>query len=82
MVAVCGLALVVTGPRRVSAVASRASLRWRLLLPLAGTRARLRCATVWDIPGPGIEPMSPPVASGFLATAPRGKSYNCLLAGI
>ena len=33
---------------------------------------------MWDLPGPGIEPVSPSLASGFLTTAPPGKSLNQL----
>ena len=29
---------------------------------------------MWDLPGPGLEPVSPTLAGGFLTTAPRGKS--------
>ena len=29
---------------------------------------------MWDLPGPGIEPMSPVLAGGFLTTVPPGKS--------
>ena len=29
---------------------------------------------MWDLPGPGIEPVSPTLAGGFLTTAPPGKS--------
>ena len=28
---------------------------------------------MWDLPGPGIEPVSPALAGGFLTTAPAGK---------
>ena len=28
---------------------------------------------MWDLPGPGIEPMSPALAGGFLITRPPGK---------
>ena len=28
---------------------------------------------MWDFPGPGLEPVSPALAGGFLATAPPGK---------
>ena len=38
-----------------------------------GTRAQLLCG-MWDLPGPGLEPMSPALAGGFLTTAPPGKS--------
>ena len=31
---------------------------------------------MWDLPGPGLEPVSPALAGGFLTTAPPGKSYN------
>ena len=29
---------------------------------------------MWDLPGPGLELMSPGLAGGFLTTAPPGKS--------
>ena len=28
---------------------------------------------MWDLPGPGLEPMSPALAGGFLTTEPPGK---------
>ena len=31
---------------------------------------------MWDLPGPGIEPVSPALAGGFLATVPPGKSQK------
>ena len=31
---------------------------------------------MWDLPGPGLEPMSPELAGGFLTTAPPGKSHK------
>ena len=33
---------------------------------------------MWDLPGPGLEPMSPALAGGFLTTAPPGKSPQYL----
>ena len=35
----------------------------------------LSCSTagMWDLPGPGFEPVSPALAGGFLTTAPPGK---------
>ena len=30
--------------------------------------------SMWNLPGPGIEPMSPALAGGFLLTVPPGKS--------
>ena len=29
---------------------------------------------MWDLPGPGIEPVCPALAGGFLTTGPPGKS--------
>ena len=34
---------------------------------------------MWDLPGPGLEPMSPALAGGFLTTAPPGKPSSRLL---
>ena len=31
---------------------------------------------MWDLPGPGIKPVSPALAGGFLTTAPPGKSME------
>ena len=31
---------------------------------------------MWDLPGPGLEPVSLALAGGFLTTAPPGKSGN------
>ena len=33
---------------------------------------------MWDLPGPGLEPVSPALAGGFLTTAPPGKSPTTL----
>ena len=41
-------------------------------LSSCGTRALLLLGT-WDLPGPGLEPVSPALAGGFLTTAPPGK---------
>ena len=40
---------------------------WAWLLPV-----------VWDLPGPGIEPMSPALAGGLPIPEPPGKSLKCL----
>ena len=37
---------------------------------------------MWDLPGPGIEPLSPALAGGFLSTAPPGKSLSWTLKNI
>ena len=31
---------------------------------------------MWDLPGPGLEPVSPALADGFLTTASLGKSQH------
>ena len=41
-------------------------------LSSCGARAYLLHGT-WDLPGPGLEPVSPALAGGFLTTAPPGK---------
>ena len=32
---------------------------------------------MWDLPGSGLEPVSPALAGGFLTTAPPGKAPGC-----
>ena len=41
-------------------------------LSSCGSRAQLLHG-MWDLPGPGIEPVSPALAGGFLTTVPPGK---------
>ena len=58
------------------------SLRWLLSLwstgyrreglSSCGARAQLLHG-MWDLPGPGLEPVSPALAGRFLTTAPLGK---------
>ena len=36
---------------------------------------------MWDLPGPGLEPMSPALAGGFLTTAPPEKSPGLFFLG-
>ena len=55
---------------RLSNCGSRALER---RLNSCGTRAYLLHG-MWDLPGPGLEPMSPALAGGFLTTVPPGKS--------
>ena len=37
---------------------------------------------MWDLPGPGLEPVSPALAGGFLTTLPPGKPSPVLLPGM
>ena len=41
-------------------------------LSSCGSRAQLLCS-MWDLPRPGLEPVSPALAGGFPTTAPPGK---------
>ena len=43
-----------------------------LRLSTCGAWAQLLCGT-WDLPRPGLEPVSPALAGGFLTTVPPGK---------
>ena len=47
-------------------------------LSSCGTRASL-LRGIWDLPRPGLEPMSPALAGGFLTTAPPGKSSETFI---
>ena len=55
--------------RRLSSCGSWASER---RLSSCGTRAQLLCG-MWDLPGPGLEPVSPALAGGLLTTVPPRK---------
>ena len=44
-------------------------------LSSCGARAQLLHG-MWDLSGPGIEPLSPALAGGFLTTIPAGKSLH------
>ena len=84
-VAAHGLSLVAASGGYSSLRCTGFSLRWLLLLrstgsrrvgfSSCGTRAELLCG-MWDLPGPGLEPVSPALAGGFLTTAPPGKSQD------
>ena len=44
-------------------------------LSSCGARAQL-FSDMWDLPRPGLEPVSPALAGGFLTTAPPGKPHT------
>ena len=44
-------------------------------LSSCGSQAQL-LRGMWDLPRPGLEPMSPALAGGFSTTAPPGKPYS------
>ena len=43
-----------------------------------GSRAQL-LRGMWDLPRPGLEPVSPALAGRFSTTAPPGKPEECIL---
>ena len=47
-------------------------------LSSCGSRPQL-LRGMWDLPRPGLEPMSPALAGGFLTTAPPGKPLKYIL---
>ena len=70
-----GMQASVVVARRLSSCGLQALER---RLSSCGTRAQLLCG-MWDLPGPGLEPVSPALAGGFLTTAPPGKPSNFFL---
>ena len=46
-----------------------------------GSRAQL-LRGMWDLPRPGLEPVSPALAGRFSTTAPPGKPYSCVFKDI
>ena len=65
------LLLQSTGSRRAG-FSSCGSWALERRLSSCGTWASLLC-DMWDLPGPGLEPMSPALAGRFLTTVPQGK---------
>ena len=66
----CAASVVVAGG--LSSCGSRA-LEHRL--SSCGAQAQLLCG-MWDLPWPGLEPVSPALAGRFLTTVPPGKSQD------
>ena len=66
------LFIAVRGPLTI-AVSLAAEHRLQTLRPSnCGSRAQL-LRSMWDLPGPGLEPVSPALAGRFSTTAPPGK---------
>ena len=62
------------------------SLLWLLLLQIMGSKGTQasvvvasRLHSMWNFPRPGIKPMSPALAGGFLFSVPPGKSQPSIL---
>ena len=71
------LFIVVRGPLTIvaSLVAEHRLQMHRL--SSCGSRAQLLCG-MWDLPRPGLKPMSPALAGRFSTTAPPGKPLECI----
>ena len=88
LVAAHGLSLVAASRGYSSLWCAGFSLQWLLLLRNMGSRqvgfsscglqAQL-LYSMWDLPGPAIEPVSPALAGGFMTTGPPGKSLELTL---
>ena len=61
------LFIAVRGPLTIAA-----SLVAERRLSICGSRAQL-LRGIWDLPGPGLEPVSPALAGRLSSTAPPGK---------
>ena len=70
-----GVQASVVVARGLSSCGSRALER---RLSSCGARAQL-LRGMWDLPGPGLEPVSPALAGRFLTTVPPGKSLFFIL---
>ena len=72
------LFIAVRGPLTIAAsLVAEYRLQMRRLSN-CGSRAQL-LRGMWDLPGPGLEPVSPALAGGFLTTAPPGKPGRWIL---
>ena len=68
------LFIAVRGPLTIAAsLVAEHRLQTRRLSS-CGSQAQL-LRGMWDLPRPGLEPVSPALAGGFLSTAPPGKSF-------
>ena len=63
------------------ALGARASVVVARGLSSCGSRAYF-LRGMWDLPGPGLEPVSPALSCGFLTTEPRGKPEISLILNI
>ena len=72
------LFIAVRGPLTIAAslvVEHRLQMR---RLSNCGSRAQM-LHSMWDLPRPGLEPVSPALAGRFSTTVPPGKPPSCLL---
>ena len=71
------LFITVRGPLTIAASLVAEHRLQTLRLSNCGSRAQL-LRGMWDLPRPGLEPMSPALAGRFSTTAPPGKPNTCI----
>ena len=70
--------MAVHGPLTVAASPVEEHRLQMRRLSSRGSRAQL-LRGMWDLPRPGLEPVSPALAGRFLTTAPPGKPEFCII---
>ena len=75
------LFIAVRGPLTIAASLVAEHRLQMCRLSNCGSRAQLHRG-MWDLPRPGLEPVSPALAGGFLTTAPAGKPRKNFYFGI
>ena len=73
------LFIAVRGPLTIAASPVAEHRLQRRRVSSCGSRAQL-LRGMWDLPRPGLEPVSPALAGGFSTTAPPGKPSGYLFA--
>ena len=72
------LFIAVRGPLTIEASLVAEHRLQTCRLSSCGSRAQL-LRSMWDLPRPGLEPVSPALAGGFSTTAPPGKPKQVIL---
>ena len=72
------LLIAVRGPLTIAASPAAEHRLQTRRLSSCGSRAQL-LRGMWDLPRPGLEPVSPALAGGFSTTAPPGKPQDTFL---
>ena len=72
------LFIAVRGPLTIAASLVAENRLQTHRLSNCGSRAQLLRGT-WDLPRPGLEPVSPALAGRLSTTAPPGKPQSCLM---
>ena len=72
------LFIAVRGPLTIAASLVAENRLQTRRLSSCGSRAQLLCG-MWDLPRPGLEPVSPALAGRFSTTAPPGKPPRYIL---